>query len=32
MNLKGWPFDPFGNPEPEPCGGGDGFGGDGLPG
>lgn len=25
--LKGWPFEPFGDPDAEPCGGGDGFGG-----
>jgi len=25
--LKGWPFEPFGNPWIDPCGGGDGDGG-----
>ncbi len=30
--MKGWPFEPLGDGEIEPCGGGDGFGGDGLPG
>jgi len=31
QELKGWPFEPFGDPEAEPCGEGDGFGG-GVPG
>jgi hypothetical protein len=25
--LKGWPFEPLGDPEVNPCGEGDGFGG-----